>query len=121
MNADFMTPAELRALADLKEKENSIIKRATLKHDLYEPPQEAGFGGIRYHNNEMDHWLLTQHQKNAIIEEFSDQFELVLPKGTPFVAYMVSGNELWYDDVNFGCEDQSEEWARKNLENFVLL
>lgn len=120
-NADLMTPDELRELANKKERESQIVRRGVLKHDLYHPPTVYGFAGICYYNSKMGHWLLTEQQKNAAVEEFAESFKKVLPKGTPFIAFKVDGELCWYDDINYGCEDEPNEWAEEHLENIEVV
>jgi len=113
-DADQMTPEELRELADQKEAEGKIVKKGVLKHDLYE-----SFVGKQYYPIDFGHWLITEEQRNETIEDFKKELPLVLKKGTPFVGLNFENGISWFDDINYGCEDQSEEWANKNLENIV--
>jgi len=117
MNVNSMTPEELRALADKKEEEAKQIKKGTLKHDLY-----------YYHGQGSDQLKMEVRLQDVLmtkqmVEDTRKAFEKVLEKhidklekGTPFVCYKNDGEESWYDDVNFGIEDMSSEWAKENLE-----
>lgn len=120
-DAESMTPDELRVRADelralADEKEDIPVKRGILKHDLYKPL----FDGIDI-KKETDYTLLTEHQRDVLIEKFSKGFEKALPKGTTFIAYRYDGGEIvWYDYVldTYGYE-YDEEWAEQNLENIT--
>lgn len=114
-DADQMTPEELRELADEKENDGKVVKTGMLKHDLY----EGFYDRNRYEHIDFGHWLITKDQRDRLIEDFKRELCLVLPKGTKFVA-LKFGNEIsWFDDINYGCENQSEEWANENLENII--
>jgi len=107
-----MTPAELRLLADKKEKESKVIKTAFLKHDLYNfDPDKVEL---------LPQWYITKEQIEAQMSNIKMGISLILPKGTEFECYLVNGKESWFDTANYGIEDMPEDWAKQNLENFQI-
>lgn len=117
VDANNMTPTELRKLADQKEEENKVIKEGFLKEDLYSFSNSyAGDAGLSFRKTDED-WLSRRVDRDRIIQEFINSFELVLPKGTRFVAFRYNGTIHWFDDINYGVEEADEDWAEKHLEN----
>lgn len=113
MNTDYMTPQELRELADKKEIISKIRKIGFLKEDIY----EFDFRGLDYEDCEFGYDnLCTLKQKDEMINYFLKSFKVVIQKGTKFNCY-IDKQEEWYDDVNYGIEMKSKEWAEKHLEN----
>lgn len=113
MNANDMTPAQLRELADKKEKESKPIKKGKLKFDLYN--QKYVFIDV----SDTSFWLYSTEEVQSKIDEFVEKaksnFKLVLKKDTEFVCYLRDGQECWYDNVNYGIEEMNEEFASKYL------
>jgi len=111
-----MSPDELRALADQKEQEHSIRKTGFLKHDLYDYSTRLGYGGLTYTHDV--HVPVTPQERAAIIEEFSNTFDLILPRGTKFCCFICDGEEVWEDDLNWGLQIINDpSWVEKHLEN----
>lgn len=102
---------ELREFAKQKEKEEKIAKIGYLKFDLYD------FRVSNNHNLRIDHFWITECEKQKLIEEFKNNFEILANKGTKFVCYIDSDGENWYDDEGIGIEDMNSVWAEKYLEN----
>ena len=111
-DANFMTPDELRALADKKEAEDVIAKTGELKHDLYCFDEHD----ITFKLHEMD-WMITKEEFDSFLDYVSKSTPMELKKGTPFVCFMEDGEESWYDDVNYGIEGVGSDWAEKHLIN----
>jgi len=112
-DANFMTPDELRALADEKEAESVIAKTGELKHDLYCFDIRDGINRLL---RDAD-WLITESEKNNFVDKISELIKIELPKGTPFVCFMENGEESWYDDINYGVEGVGSDWAKEHLTN----
>jgi hypothetical protein len=124
MDANSLTPAELRALADKKEQESTPIKEGFLKVDLYDfdaqyssdPP-----GRYQIPEEQLDFWLFTKQQQKEIIKNFTESFSKVLSKGARFLCFLDDGKEDWYDDVGYGVEAMDADWAAKYLEKIRKL
>lgn len=114
-----MTPNELRKLADEKENEEWVeIKEGFLKEDIYSMNCLNDY--LKY-NTKIDINFITETEKRKIERDF-DQFEKLLKKGTRFLCYdFKEEGQLWFDDVNCGIEEQSNDWAEKYLENIRKL
>ena len=111
-NADAMTPAELRALAEEKENESRVVKTAVLKHDLY----YVGEYEVRF---DIPDCFLTDEG----IENIKNQVEQlkqspIIPKGTVFSCYLSYGQESWCDALG-EVEGKDEYWAAKHLEDIA--
>ena len=113
-NANDLSPAELRALADKKEEEAKIRKVGILKHDLYDYPSVIGVGGLHYHRDDVGH-LMTSTKKDEIINNFMRGFKLIAPRGTKFNCYLIDGEEYWEDDNGIGIETTDPEWVKNHL------
>ena len=129
MDANQMTPDELRALADEKEEQSKPIKKATLKHDLYRFDSDSGFpyGTIRLAIPEKfkHHWLYTKEERDEILENFKSQindcFKHTLDNGTEFLCFKYDGKEQW-EDADFGeIEGADNNWAKTHLTNIKKL
>lgn len=103
-----MTPDELRALADKREKEEQfkVYKTGYAKEnmycaDLYIDPVD----------------LYTETELSDLLQEFEDSKECVIEKGALFECLMPHGKEEWFDTVGGYIEGEGEEWAEKYLEN----
>lgn len=118
MDANCLSPKELRELADKKEAENKVAKVGYLKCDLYNFNSDASWNGICFKKS-TDFWLYTEKTKDKIIKEFIDRFSMVLPKGAKFVCFVIDGEDQWFDDVNYGVEGMDAKWAEKWLENIT--
>lgn len=116
MDANLMSPEELRELANKKEEENNPVKVGFLKMDLY-GFQSDSYESMSFKKSWGNFWLKTEKQKSATIEEFKSRFEKVLEKGAKFVCYMIDGEESWFDDEGYGVENMDNKWANKYLEN----
>ncbi len=104
MNANSMTPSELRALADKKEKENKPLKVGYLKADLFVfKGIERIAGGATYLSPQAQNYV------NALVEEIKSKMTLELKAGTKFYYYYKDGYGVWYDDVNYGKEYSYKE------------
>lgn len=106
MNYSSLSAAELRKLADQKQKEeeNTIIKTGRLKEDIYY------FEGS--HSSVPEYCSVEQKEK--AIKYFASNFRIVCPAGMLFNCYIVDGAESWYSENNEICE-YDEVWARENL------
>lgn len=115
---DQMTPDELRALANQKEKEdsNKIVKVGYLKEDLYHFIKT----GLLDVLNRTD-WFLSKNKVEKIFLEIKSHFEIILKAGSKFDCYLEEGEESWYDSSNAGVECMSAKWATKYLENIECL
>lgn len=115
-----MTSDQLRGYADKtgsegeNELEDKVKKRGYLKCDLYSFESDR-VQRIAFEKSWGDFWLFTKNHQQKMIKEFEDKFSLVLKEGTEFVCYVVNGVEEWYDNVNYGVEGVSKEWAEKYL------
>lgn len=116
MDANSMTPQQLRKLADEKEENSKPIKEGFLKEDLYSFDGDSSNYNA-YFIKHRDFWLYSKKTKDEIIKDFASKFALVLKAGTKFVCFLDKGKETWFDDVNYGVESMSEEWAEKYLVN----
>ncbi len=114
-----MTPKELRALADKleQEEENRIYKIGFLKEDYYVFLQSYRYHCISFQKSWAECKMLNRSQVDSFIQEFSNNFQLALPKGTKFICYKSDNTEMWCDDVNYGIEDRNSQWAQRYLEN----
>lgn len=111
-DANLMTPAELRKLAEEKEASDKPCKMGFLKHDMY--------GCVKGFNlNQYAQKIHTTEELNVIIEEFKQSFEKVGEKGLKFVCYNYDDEYLWYDEGDGWFADLDDEWAKENLENIV--
>jgi hypothetical protein len=111
MDAEKMTPAELRKLADTKEqKGDEFVKEGFLKHDLYEYNENSNINLSIY-----DFWLFTKEDMDELLA--IPRFEKVLSKGTRFICFIDNDEENWYDNIEYGIESMSSEWAEEHLEN----
>lgn len=128
MDAAYMSPDELRALADQKEQEAKPLKHATLKHDLYRFDSDSGFpyGTIRLAipDKFKHHWLYTKEERDEILEIFKSQieenFELTLKKDAKFMCFSYEGTEQW-EDVEFNEVEADDTWAKTHLTNIKKL
>jgi len=77
--AELMSPAELRALADKKEKESQPVKTGKLNTDLYS-------FDFKIPKPEMDLGFYTAKEKREIIRNVSLAFEPVARKGKIFTC-----------------------------------
>lgn len=105
MNAEDMTPEELRALANLKEQEQEqfrITKIGYLKCDLYTYVPQP------------ERWFCTLEEKE---EWCRDSFTLLYPKGSQFLCTIYEGEESWVYDKDPDGDDWDTLWAEKFLEN----
>lgn len=113
MDANDMTPSQLRELANKKEREAKPFKTGKLKFDLY----QKIYYSINLPNEEF--WLYSTEEVQKQIDEFmkkvKENFDLVLKKDTEFVCLLIEGKECWFDNVNYGVESMNEEWASKYL------
>ena len=118
-DAETMTPQELRALAEMKEQEDRVVRRGELKHDLYS--FNDGSTKFDYMNHGFNDFYFSEETKGMVIDKFISLFEPVLKKGTPFVAYYDKMSDCcnWYDDVGYGIEDKDDDWAKEHLTNIV--
>lgn len=124
MDANQMTPDELRALADEKEEQSKPIKKATLKHDLYRFDSDSGFpyGTVRLAIPEKfkNHWLYTKEERDEILQFFKSQIEenfiLTLEKDAKFLCFSYEGTEQW-EDVEFNEVEADDNWAKTHLAN----
>ena len=104
-----MTSKELFDLATTKaieerKKEETWIKSATLKHDLY----WAYEGGLCVEWSEL-------FIKEGV-EEMFKKFKLCCPKGTTFYLFKTHYGKEWRDDQKIElCMD--DFWAEEHLEN----
>lgn len=123
MDANTLTPAELRALADKKEQESIPVKEGFLKFDLHSfHEQYSGFAPGKYQIfQKHNFWLFTDKEKAEIIKDFTERFTKVLNKGDRFVCFLEDGRETWYDDEGYGVEAMDTDWANKYLENIKAL
>lgn len=106
--------------------ENKPIKTAVAKHDIYYRQNlEDIIATQRLSLNSLchRHWFVGKE----VIGEFLANLQTslssispVVPKGAPFVCYLEDGDELWFDDVNYGIESQDKKWAELHLENVEL-
>jgi hypothetical protein len=110
MEAEYMTPQQLRELADKKEKESNIVATGRLKHDIFS--WHAPYKGSNTYTV-AEQWYL-EHEVKNIIKDFSDGFHTVLPAGTPFHCQIVDGEPNWFDDKGV-VEFMDDFWARENL------
>jgi hypothetical protein len=97
--------------------ENSPKKMAFLSKDLYSYSSGRGCDLVFIKRNNF--WLCDYKTKEQWIEDFKNHFVLRLPIGTKFVCYMEDGEESWYDDVGYGIEGMSRDWADKYLIGFT--
>lgn len=123
MNANAMTPSQLRALADRKEAEeahrNQISpKRGTLKHDLYElgPIQDI-----------FDNWCeesvtgADSEEAFVTMESIEKLVSLIkrrlpsLYEGEMFLIDQDYTDELWVRSGHPHELEYTPEWARDNL------
>lgn len=100
MDANDMSAAELRALADQKDKEekdslNKVIKIGYLKRDLYQVDDQVG-------GFDFDYGAAT---KKEIKEITKLMFIKVLPAGTKVECFHYDGEDFWFDTVGY-----IEEW-----------
>ena len=102
-----MTPDELRALADKKEKMNKDeplkpVKTGKLKHDLY-----------TVNPNDFFNLVATKKELSDFVCKGA---ELVLSAGETFLCYLVNGGvEEWADSDECYIEFETAEWAAANL------
>lgn len=115
MDANYMTPAQLRELADRKETEAKVKKTGQLKCDLYHYRSQDRYSVFRFAFP--PHGLFTKKEIDDLVKEFRGNFECVLKKGTKFECYIVDDRERWFDAVNWGIEEASESYASEYLEN----
>lgn len=102
-----------------KEEEESKPKlMGFLKESLYDFPTENGDSELCYYeHNPSNFWLVNEELKEKWIKTFQASFNIVLPAGTKFVCYIQDGEELWFDDINYGIEEMDDKWAKIYLEN----
>lgn len=120
MNANQMTPKELRELANKKEKEDKPIKFGYLKCDLYAFQSTVGYNGIHFYKMKNVEFLQSKEQKDELIKEFASRFIKVVSKGDRFECYLDDNIETWWSE--FGdVESMDSEWAEKYLENITKI
>jgi len=110
MEANLMSPTQLRALANELEQKDKIVATAQLHYDLHLVDwKKCNF-------EPMDEWVTWGkiEKQLEIIENYCFT-NLVMPTGTRFVAYYYDGARQWFDDENFGVEEQTDEWAILHL------
>jgi hypothetical protein len=119
MDANSMSPAELRALADNKEKDevDRPVKTGTLKFDLYDFDD---FDLDWYYTFDPECMYFTKEEVDQCVKELPSKFKIVLSKGTKFVCYLENDRDSWYDTSNYGVERMSNKWAEKHLENIQV-
>ncbi len=118
MDINSLTPQQLRDLADKKEVENRVVKSGYLKTDLYNFDSNS-IDGLFFTKSWGDFWLKSNDEKLRLIQEFDSRFKKVLDKGTKFICFNRDGKEHWSDNINYGLDGLSGEWAEKYLENIV--
>lgn len=111
-NADEMTADELESLAKQKReqenkpiKEDKIIKEGFLNCDLYILNCKDIFWG--YANNQ----YVSKEELDKLREQLGT---FVLPKGTRFIKYDLTG---WYDENEAYVEEAGDIFANLHLEN----
>ncbi len=97
-------------LRQTQEEEDRPVKVGFLNTDLYVFTHLGN-----YYRPEK--WCYSDLEKKAEVDRFESYFEIACPKGTKFVCFVDGGSELWYDDIHYGIENMSREWAEKYLEN----
>lgn len=122
LDANKMSPAELRALA--KEKEDSIIETRVTKEDLWQYHSMREFHMDIYtrlktisKNGCIDRWLTKQEYDdlyNCFKRNFESLFDFT-PKGTEIHCKYVNCKNYWESDSNKIFEDQ--DWAERYLES----
>ncbi len=113
-----MSPEELRALADKKEQESTVVKIGYLKHDLY-----SCYRDKYIHIRDQFYrgfYNIEKHIIDDLIKNVSTAFKITAKQGTKFVCYIVEEKESWFDDENIGIEDMPKEWAEEHLENITV-
>jgi hypothetical protein len=78
---------------------------------------DADYNGAYFNDNFLNGQPLTKKQKDKVVKDFTDGFELALKKGTLFVCYHYGDENLWHDDVDYGIEDMDDNWANEHLIN----
>jgi hypothetical protein len=112
----FMTPAELRALADKKEKESKPVKEGFLKHDLYNfVSWGTRFDLVDAVNKGL--YFREEQEIDEVLDNLRCFKKRIMMKGTKFVCLVRDGRESWFDDIRYGVEDMNSEWANHHLEN----
>jgi len=126
-NAYNMSPAELRELADNIEKAGKPIKKAKLKHDLYEfvnpdryqskdddfcfdiDEASVGFG--------LEKFFLTKEETEKIQNEFKKCFKILCEKGAEFYCHKeIDGTKTWVDYKDaIRAHSDFEDFEEENL------
>ncbi len=103
-----MTSAELRRLADIKQKEEQADREGFLKHDLYTPKDPYVSEQILGDNQEFMCYSMPQ------IQEWIESLEVCAKVGASFVC--IDGG--WYldDDSDFSGYFGNDAWAEKHLD-----
>lgn len=113
MNADCMSPAELRALADKKEKESKVVKIGYAKENIY----SFDFDRVNF---DLKYIVLTATAADNYIKHIhkslSQAMRLIIPAETKFYAYKISDTLIWYDGINYGFEFNDSD-SHKYLHN----
>lgn len=114
LDANLLTPSELRKLADEKEKIQHKMA-GYLKHDLY--ILDSKYYDLRT-KNDAYWWLITQQELESIL--ICLKAELTsnkIKKGSKFASYIEDNNILWYHEKECIIDMMNEDWAQENLEN----
>ncbi|MFW9875220.1 MAG: hypothetical protein ACFFG0_19105 [Candidatus Thorarchaeota archaeon] len=124
LNIDDYSLKELQEAVRLKIKQDNkqVIKKGFLKETWYSVIiKDSYISG--------DEFYCSESELNDIFSK-----EIVMPKGTRFIAYTTENREVnypcpkgrgfldtiwvnWRDDIGLGFDYLSEDWAEKYLEN----
>jgi len=113
MDADKMSPAQLRELADHKENDVAT-QEGFLKEGLY---WCVGINASLF--DAVVPYDLVSHTKMMSLKELAmemlDSIFVTVPRNTRFICFEDEDSSFWYDDIGIGIEDMTDEWAQKNL------
>lgn len=115
MDANSLSPDQLRALADQKEQEAKVRKIGFLRHDLYDFPSVVGYSGLHYHRGDIQ-FPLTPAERDDAIKKFTRGFKMILPRGLRMNCYLIDGEEVWSDDDGNLEIINDARWVEKHLE-----
>lgn len=106
----------------LTEEEKEIILAKRKEEEKLKPKKTAIAKANIYTRKDIDFpvdsWFFNTTEKDDCIKEFADTFELAIEKGDSFSCFLEEdGEESWYDNIGYGFENMSSEWAKKYLEN----